>query len=127
MKAANRQERGFMSFSAILGLAAIAVTFFAAVRLLPPFVANYEFQGYIRDAARTATYNTVSAEDLKRQVIDRAGEFGISLDESRVAVNKTREGFVGIAITYEVPVDLVARQVVLHFEPSASSQNIGSQ
>ncbi len=127
MKAANQQEHGFMSFSAILGLAAIAVTFFAAVRLLPPYVANYQFQDYIRDTARTATYNSVSEEDLKRQVMDRAGEFGISLDESRVAVNKTQEGFVGIAITYDVPVDFVARQVLLRFEPSASSQNIVSQ
>lgn len=127
MKAANQQERGFMSFSAILSLAALGVTFFAAVRLLPPYVANYQLQDYIRDTARTAAYNTVSAEDLKRQVIGRAGEFGISLDESRVAVHRTLEGFVGIAVTYDVPVDLAARQVVLYFEPSASSQNIGSQ
>ena len=54
----------------------------------------------------------------------RGRELGISLEDRQVAVQKVRGGSVNIAITYEVPVDLIAREVVLRFAPSAGNQNI---
>ena len=127
MKSANQNERGFISFSVILGLAIVVATVFSAVRLLPPYIANYQFQDYIDNTARTATYNSVSEADLKKEVMARARELGITLQDRQLEVRKVRGGSVSIRTTYDVPVDLIARQVVLHFEPSAGNQNIVSR
>ena len=127
MKSANQSERGFISFSAILGLVIVVATIFSAVRLLPPYIANYQFQDYIDNTARTATYNSVSEADLKKEVMARARELGITLQDRQLEVRKVRGGSVSIRTTYDVPVDLIARQVVLHFEPSAGNQNIVSR
>jgi len=127
MKSANHSERGFISFSVILGLAIIVVTIFSAIRLLPPYIANYQFQDYIDNTARTATYSPVSEADLRKEIMTRARQFGITLPDRQLEVHKVRGGTVTIKATYDVPVDLIARQVVLHFEPSAGNTNIVSR
>jgi hypothetical protein len=124
MKSANRSQRGFISFSVILGLGIVAATVFASVRLLPPYVANYQFQDYIDNTARTATYSTISEADLKREIMNRAREYGIPLQDRQLQVQKVRGGTVSISTSYDVRVDLIARQVVLHFAPSAGNTNI---
>jgi len=123
MKSENRCERGFLSFSAILGLVIMAVIIFAAIKLLPPYISNYQFQDAIDNMARNATYSTVTEADLRRDVMKEARGLGIALQDRQVVVQKDRTT-VNIAISYEVPVDLVARQVVLKFAPSAGNRNI---
>ncbi|MGH9783751.1 MAG: DUF4845 domain-containing protein [Terriglobia bacterium] len=123
MKSANRCERGFVSFSLILGLAVLAAIVFSAIRLLPPYISNYQFQDAIDNLARSATYSTVTEADLRRDVMRQARDVGIQLQEKQVVVQKDRTT-VNIAISYEVPVDLLARQVVLKFAPSAGNRNI---
>ena len=123
MKSANRCERGFVSFSVILGLAILAVTVFAAFRLLPPYIANYQFQDAIDNLARTATYSTITEADLRKDVMRQARDVGIQLQDKQVVVQKERSS-VNIQISYEVPVDLLARQVVLKFAPAAGNRNI---
>jgi len=123
MKSAHRCERGFLSFSAILGLVIMAVIIFAAIKLLPPYISNYQFQDAIDNMARNATYSTVTEADLRRDVMKEARGLGIALQDRQVVVQKDRTT-VNIAISYEVPVDLVARQVVLKFAPSAGNRNI---
>jgi len=48
---------------------------------------------------------------------------GIQLQDKQVVVQKDRTT-VSIRISYEVPVDLLARQVVLKFAPAAGNRNI---
>ncbi len=124
MNSANRSERGGGSFSAILGLVVIAAVIFAAIKLLPPYIANYQFQDYLDNTARTATYSPITEADLKKEIMSRGRELGIPLQDRQLAVQKVRGGSVNIAITYEVPVDLIVRQVVWRFAPSAGNTNI---
>lgn len=127
MKSANQSERGFISFSVILGLAIVVATVFSAVRLLPPYISNYQFQDYIDNTARSATYNTITEADLKKEIMARARQLGITLQDRQLEVHKVRGGAVSIKTTYDVPIDLIARQVVLHFEPAAGNTNIVSR
>lgn len=123
MKSANRCERGFVSFSVILGLAILAAIGFASIRLLPPYIAAYQFQDAIDTLARNATYSTVTEADLRRDVLRQARDLGLQLQDKQVVVQKDRTT-VNIRISYEVPVDLLARQVVLKFAPSAGNRNL---
>lgn len=123
MKPTNRSERGMMSFSTILGLAIVAAIIFLAIKLLPPYISNYQFQDAMDNLARTATYSAASEADLRKDVMREARSLGIPVEDRQVAVQKAG-GSVAIAIRYEVPVDLLARRVVLKFEASAGNRNI---
>ena len=116
-------ERGFLSLSGILGLLVLAAVIFLAIRLLPPYITNYQLQDEIETLARTATYSPVSETEVRKDLLSRARSLGIQLDENQVVVRKG-VGTVDIAVRYEVPVNLIARRVVLKFEPGAGNRNI---
>ena len=122
----NRSERGFLSFSAILGLLFFAALIFLAFKLLPPYINNYQLQSEIENLSRTATYNRMSEPDVRNAILDRANELGIELGERQVIVRKST-GSVDIAVHYEIPVNLLVRQVVLTFDPAAGNRNIAAR
>ncbi|MBI4465279.1 MAG: DUF4845 domain-containing protein [Acidobacteria bacterium] len=123
MSMRRRAESGFLSLSAILALAFVAAIIFLAFRLLPPYINNYQLQDEVENLARTSTYSPVTESEIRSTIKARARELGIQLDDRQVAVRKGR-GTVDIVIQYEIPVNLVARQVVLSFEASAGNKNI---
>ena len=127
MMPANRSERGFLSFSALFGLVLVAALIFVSIKLLPPYISNYQFQDGIDNLARTATYSPITEADLRKEVIKQGKELGIPLDDRQVAVQKVTGSSVSIVVHYEVPVDLLARQVVLKFDPAAGNRNIVSR
>ena len=124
---ANRSERGFISFSVILGLAFVGALIFLAIKLLPPYITNYQFQDAMDNLARSATYSPITEAELKKEVMKEARRIGVSLEDRQVTVQKTTGSSVGIAVHYEVPVDLMARQVVLQYNVTAGNRNIVSR
>jgi len=124
MMPANRSERGFLSISAIFGLALVGAVIFLAIKLLPPYITNYQVQDAMDNLARNSTYTPITEADLKKEVMKQARGLGVPLDDRQVTVEKTTGSSVGIALHYEVPVDLVARQIVLKYEINAGNRNI---
>ena len=122
----NRSERGFLSFSAILGLLFFAALIFLAFKLLPHYINNYQLQSEIESLSGTATYNRTSESDIRNAILDRANELGIELSGRQVIVRKAG-GAVSIAVHYEIPVNLLVRQVVLTFDPAAGNRNIAAR
>ena len=127
MMPANRSERGFLSISAIFGLALVGAVIFLAIKLLPPYITNYQLQDAMDSLARNSTYTPITEAELKKEVLKQARGLGILLEDRQVTVEKATGSSVGIAIHYEVPVDLVARQVVLKFDTEAGNRNIVSR
>ena len=127
MMPANRSERGFLSISAIFGLALVGAAIFLAIKLLPAYITNYQLQDAMDSLARNATYTPITEAELKKEVLKQARGLGILLEDRQVTVEKATGSSVGIAIHYEVPVDLVARQVVLKFDTEAGNRNIVSR
>ena len=127
MMPANRSERGFLSISAIFGLALVGAVIFLAIKLLPAYITNYQLQDAMDSLARNATYTPITEAELKKEVLKQARGLGILLEDRQVTVEKATGSSVGIAIHYEVPVDLVARQVVLKFDTEAGNRNIVSR
>ncbi|OFW44693.1 MAG: hypothetical protein A3J28_16650 [Acidobacteria bacterium RIFCSPLOWO2_12_FULL_60_22] len=120
---ASRSERGAISFSTIVGVLVFAALIFLALKLLPPFIDNYQFQESITNLARTATYAQVTEADIRKDLMKQAQELGIPLQDKQVVIQKGR-GTVDISVRYAVEVDLIARKVVLDFQPSAGNRNI---
>ena len=124
MTKADSSQRGFLSFSAILTLLIFAGLVFAALKLVPPYISNYELQDSIQNLALQASYSPMSEEEILKAVVSKATGYGIDLPAQQIKVQKG-QGTVVIAAEYTVPVDLYVRQVQLHFEPSASNRQIG--
>ena len=126
MRQRRHSEQGFLSVTGVLGLLFVGVLIFLAFKLLPPYINNYQFQDELENIVRTATYSPVSEQDVRQTVMKRAGEMGIVLDDRQVVVRKDRSS-VNIAVQYEIPVDLLVRQIVLSFNPSAGNRNIAAR
>ena len=120
------KEEGFLSFSALFWVLVLAAGVFLALRLLPPYINNYELQDSINNIALNASYSQLSEEEIMKNVVAKAKGEGIDLAPKQISILKGG-GTVEIAVRYSVPVDLLVRQVVLHFEPSASNRNIMSK
>ena len=123
MRQRRYSERGFLSITAVLSLLFLGALIFVAFRLIPPYIDNYELQDAISNLVRTATYAPVTEQELRQTIKKRAEELGIELDDRQLVVQKNKSS-VNISAQYDVTVDLLAREVVLHFQPSAGNRNI---
>jgi hypothetical protein len=119
----NERQRGFISLSGILSLVVLATLIVLAVRLLPPYISNYQFQDAINNVALVSTYSPASEEEIKKTIIAKAESCGIELAPQQVTVRKGG-GSVMIVAEYSVTVDLFVRELELHFDPSTSNRNI---
>ncbi len=119
----GRSERGYFSVTLLFALLFIAALIFLALRLIPPYNSNSQLQDAVEDLATRATYSQMPESAIRREVISRAREFGIQLENRQVAVRKTRAS-VDVTVQYAVQVDLAVRQVELRFAPSAGNLNI---
>lgn len=106
-----------------MSLVILAAMIFLALRLLPPYISNYQLQDAIQNIALTASYAPMTEEDILKSVLVRARGYGIELGPKQVTALK-RNGNVIIVADYTVSVNLFLRQLDLHFAPSASNQNI---
>ena len=120
---ADRSERGFVSITGIFALLVLVGGMFLALKLLPPYISNYQLQDAVQNLALNASYSQVTEEELQKAVISKAKGIGIDLLPKQVSVRKGGSS-VEITVRYSVPVDLLVRQLVLQFEPSASNVNI---
>ncbi len=120
----QRCERGFLTFSGLLLLLVVAAIIFAAVKLLPPYIDNYQLQDSMESLARTATYTQkMTEEEVRNQVLGQAKQLGIPLRADQVAVQRSGPT-ISISAHYDVPVDLLVRQLDLQFSPAAGNRNI---
>ena len=119
-----RSESGFLTFSGLLLLLVVAAIIFAAYKLLPPYIDNYQLQDSMENIARTATYaQKMTEQEITDQVLGEAKQLGIPLKAEQVAVQRSGVT-VSISAHYDVPVDLVVRQLDLQFAPAAGNRNI---
>jgi hypothetical protein len=122
MRTRNKQQ-GFLTFTGVLMLIVISVVVFAAFKLMPPYISNYQLQDGINNIARTATYSTGTEEQIRKDVLKVAHESGVELDPGQVRVGRSRDS-VEIAVDYSIKVDMMVKPVTLHFTPSAGNRLI---
>ena len=109
---------------AILALAFLGVVAFSAIKIVPVYVENYQFQDYLNNAAVDATVRQPQPrpEDLQAQIYAEAESLGIPVERHDIKVSVGRT--VTINVRYVVDVDLKLYMLPLHFTPSAKNSNI---
>ena len=111
----------------VFGFGVFALVVLVCVKLIPPFLSNYELEDAIKTDALHATYSTHSEEDVRNAVIKHARDYDIELTPKQVRVVRNGgfgNGTLTIEADYSVPVDFPGYSTTLEFHPSSNNKGV---
>jgi len=121
------RERGGSKLNVILMLLVLGAMIFTAVKIVPVYFANFQFQDAIQTEAKFALtgYPKKSLDDLRDDIYKKALDLDIpaTRDDIRIVVDPSA-GKVDIGLDYSVPIDLKVYQFTLQFHPHADNHTI---
>jgi hypothetical protein len=118
-------ERGGTRLNLVMTLVILGALGFTALKIVPIYVANYQFQDAVESESRFALtgYPKKSTDDIRDDVWKKASELGIPTKEEDIRV-VVSDGSVDIDLDYSVPIDLQVYQFTLQFHPHADNHTI---
>jgi hypothetical protein len=123
---ANRMgERGGSKLNLLVTLVILGAMVFAAVKIIPVYFANYQFQDAIESESRFALtgYPPKGENDVREDVWKKAQDLGIPVKKEDIRITMV-QGTVAISVDYTVPIDLAVYQLALQFHPHADNHTI---
>ena len=116
-------ERGAGKIKAILVTAVFAFAVYAAVKIVPPYAAEYQLADKIQEQARFAVVNHYTDEQIRENVFKVVQDLGIPAKREDIKIESSQQ-VVRIAMDYTVPIDLLAYHMDLHFTPSSENKSL---
>jgi hypothetical protein len=118
----NRQA-GSSNIKALLWTGFLVAFVYVCVRVVPLYVADFQFRDSMETAARFASVNHISPDDIRQNLYKEAerAEMPVKLQDIKVA---NHNGRIDIEANYSVTVDLHVYQWTLNFHPSASNSRL---
>ena len=116
-------ERGEGKFKAILVTAVLLFIAYAAFKMVPPYVDEYQLNDTMQETAKFASVTRSNEEQIRATVFRKVEELGIPAKKEDVKVTAVN-GRVSISLDYTVPIDLMVYKFDLHFTPSTSNKDI---
>ena len=120
---AHRNERGEGKLKAFIITAVLAFLVYAAFKVVPAYVAEYQLSDKMDEIAKFASVNQYSEEQVREQVFRTVQDLDIPVTKDAIKVVSSRS-VVKISIDYAVPVNLLMFKTELHFTPNAENRNI---
>jgi hypothetical protein len=123
--ARRHPQRGGAKLNLIITLVILGAMAFAGVKVVPVYVANYEFQDALNSESRFALtgYPKKNVEDVRDDIFKKAQDLGIPCKREDIQVSM-ENGYVSISLDYSVPIDLAVYQFDLQFHPHADNHSI---
>ena len=116
-------ERGESKFKAILVTVILAFMVYAAVKVVPPYVSEYELSDKMQETARFASVNRNSEDQIRDAIFKTIDELQIPATKEDIKVTAAG-GRVTITVDYKVPIDLMVYKFDLHFTPTTANKDI---
>jgi hypothetical protein len=118
-----RSERGEGKLKALVVTGLLVLAIIAGVKVIPPYVAEYQLNDKIQEIARFGIVNHDSEEQIREKVFRTIQELEIPArkEDIKVSAGSSR---VTITVDYTVPVDILMYHVDLHFTPSSENRSI---
>ena len=110
-----------------LGLFVIVGVLYTAMKLIPPYFENYQFEDAIKDEALRDSYAPKSEDDIRTTVLKKAQELEIPVSEEGIHVRRWGNQFSGTVIidaAYVVHVDMPGYPLDLHFDASTENKGV---
>ncbi len=114
------------TFKLVFGIFIMVATIYLGVMLVPPYMANYQFEDEINSEAMLNTYNTKAEDAIRDNVLKRAQDLDIPVTKDQIVVKRAGQvgsGSLIIEAKYQVHVDLPGYPLDLNFD--AASKNKG--
>ncbi|HXY23028.1 MAG TPA: hypothetical protein VEI73_00125 [Candidatus Acidoferrum sp.] len=119
---ARRLESGAGRLKTIIVLGVIALVIFAAIKIVPIYVNDYELSDSMQEQARFAVVNRYTEEQIRDNVYKKVIELGIPAKKEDIKVLATNS-VVRISMDYSVPLDLLAYHTDLHFSTNSEGKS----
>src|SRR5262249_6205264 len=114
-------ERGEGKLKAILYTALIVFAIYCGVKLIPPYVSDYQLADKMQEQARFAIVNRYSEEQIRENIFKVVEELEIPAKREEIKV-VSNNAVVKISLNYTVPVDLLFYHVDMNFSPSSENK-----
>jgi hypothetical protein len=116
-------QRGEGKIKAIIVTAIIAFAVYAAVKIVPPYAAEYQLADKIQEQARFGVVNHYSDEQIRENVFKVVQDLEIPVKKEAIKVEASNQ-IVKISMDYTVPIDLLVYHLDLHFTPSSENRSL---
>jgi len=94
---------------------------YAAFKLVPPYVSEYELTDKMQEQARFAVVNRYTPEQIRDNIFKVVEDLDIPAKREDIKVTATPE-VVKISLDYTVPVNLLLYSTELHFSPTSENK-----
>src|SRR6202166_3661407 len=115
------QQRGAGNIKAILVTAGVAFAVFGAVKIVPPYAAEYQLADKMQEQARFAVVNRYTDEQIRDNVFKVVQDLEIPVKRETIKVEASQQ-IVKISVDYTVPIDLLVYHLDVHFTPSSENR-----
>jgi hypothetical protein len=115
------------TFKLFFGIFVMVATIYLGVQLVPPYMANYQFEDEINTEATANTYNTKPEDAIREIVLKRAHDLDIPLSAQNVKVQRSGQvgsGSLIIEAKYQVHVDLPGYPLDLNFDAATKNKGV---
>jgi hypothetical protein len=117
----RRAQRGAGRLKAIVWTVILFFIAYAAFKILPIYLAEYQLADKIQEEAKFAVVNRHSEDLIRDTVYKEVQELSIPVARDQIKVLASQQ-LVQISVDYTVPVDLIVYKVDLHFTPSGENK-----
>jgi hypothetical protein len=100
------------------GIAVLVLLVLIGLRLTPPYVENFQFQGFLNSLLADPASANRPVDQITGQIVAKASSLGLPVKPEDVHITRTANEFK-IEVLYLVRIDLQAYSVDLHFRPTA--------
>ena len=119
----RRSERGEGKLKAIVVTAILLLGVIAGVKVIPPYVAEYQLNDKIQEIARFGIVEHSTEDQLKDKVMKTIEDLEIPATKDNIKVTAGTQR-VTISVDYTVPVDIFFYHVDLHFTPNSENKSL---
>jgi hypothetical protein len=119
----DRAQRGEGRFKAIAFTVVLAFGVFAAFKLLPPYINEYQLSDKMQEQAKFGVVNRYSEEQIRETVFKEAQDLDVPIKKEDIKVLASTS-VVRISLDYRVPIDLLVYKMELHFTPSSENKSL---
>jgi hypothetical protein len=117
------RERGAGKIKAIIVTAILVFAVYAAIKIVPPYAAEYQLADKIQEQARFAVVNHYTDEQIRENVFKVVQDLEIPAKREDIKVEASNR-IVKISMDYTVPIDLLTYHMDLHFTPSSENRSL---
>jgi hypothetical protein len=122
-RARRRLEHGEGRLKSILILVVIVLAIYSAIKIIPPYVNDYQLSDKMQEQARFAVVNRYTEDQIRENVFKIVQDLDIPAKKESIKV-VTTNSVVRISMDYTVPVDVLMFHLDLHFTPNSENKAI---